>query len=106
MATPAIRITARPSPGVLNQRVTDNAHRMPAARTNPVTAARSRRLTVPRAQMYHNTPLTKEITAMVAGGMWGSRRKLLKPMAAYSFRRTATQNTGREKKRNAMKVTP
>ncbi|MNR64098.1 hypothetical protein D3C85_1866190 [compost metagenome] len=39
-------------------------------------------------------------------GISGLRRKLLKPMAPYSFSSTATQKMGSEKNRNAMNVTP
>jgi hypothetical protein len=41
---------------------------------------------------------------MTSGGIEGSVRKSLKPMATYCLRSTATKKTGREKKRKEENV--
>jgi hypothetical protein len=50
------------------------------------------------------TPLTSPATTTHPIGTSGSRKKLLKEIAKYSFRRTATQKTGSEKIKNDTKV--
>jgi hypothetical protein len=51
-----------------------------------------------------NNPLTSPIPIIQPRGICGSRKKLLNEIARYSFKRTATQKTGREKRRNAINV--
>jgi hypothetical protein len=51
-----------------------------------------------------NKPVTRPIHIIQLIGICGSTKMLLKEIARYSLRRTATQKTGSENKRNAINV--
>jgi hypothetical protein len=75
-----------------------------AAKTIPPVM--TRRLRSPPAMMRATRPRRAPMPAATGRGISGFLRKLLNPMAPNSFSSTATQKIGREKNRNAMKVTP
>ena len=71
-----------------------------AMRNTPIFLVRS-----PPTIPIQINPLTSEIRASQSGGICGSAKKSLNPIAPYCFSNTATQKTGREKNKKAVNVT-
>ena len=98
-------ITTGPRPGCRNQLATLITSRTPAVAT-PETANVITRLRMsPPMSDCQMSPATNPISTATHQGMVGFARKLLKPMATNSLRRTATRNAGREYRKKLRNVT-
>src|SRR5919202_4872330 len=91
-----------PRAGRANQLDTESEYRIAAVTTKATPVMIHFRRRSPPSTARQVSADSRERTTSVGRPILGSPSQLLNLMATYCLRRTATQNSGREKKRNAV----
>src|SRR3954453_20458434 len=93
-----------PSAGWANHLDAESEKRINAVATNAMPKMIHLRRRFPPSTARHVRPDSNERTRSVGIAITGSASQLLKAIATYCLSRTATQNSGSEKNRNAENV--
>ena len=103
---PNTNIMMGPRPGCVNHLVTLNSSKKTAVAVPEIAKMAKTRCLVPLMIAAQKIPAKTEAEIIQSGAIFPFSKKLLKLIARYSFKRTATQKIGKEYIKKAMKVIP